>query len=51
MSSFLQVECALNVGVGSSSDPPEIAGLARFMEHVVSGSRLGKSSQVQYKIT
>lgn len=31
----MQAACALCVGVGSYSDPPEIQGLAHFVEHMV----------------
>lgn len=30
-----QAACGLSVGVGSFSDPPEIPGLAHFLEHMV----------------
>lgn len=30
-----QAACGLCVGVGSFSDPPEIPGMAHFLEHMV----------------
>lgn len=30
-----QAACGLTVGVGSFSDPPEIPGLAHFLEHMI----------------
>lgn len=32
---MLQAACALSVSVGSYSDPPDIQGLAHFVEHMV----------------
>jgi len=32
---FLQAACGLCVGVGSFSDPPEVQGMAHFLEHMV----------------
>lgn len=32
---WLQAACGLCVGVGSFSDPPEIPGMAHFLEHMV----------------
>lgn len=32
---FKQAACGLCVGVGSFSDPPEIPGMAHFLEHMV----------------
>ena len=31
----VQAACSLTIGVGSFSDPPEVPGLAHFLEHMV----------------